>query len=185
MSFDEDGIGSLQTGSSAMNMSSSAEEDCERRGQVAPRNTRIGRASPVLKRVCNSPHPSNPTDWEQISYQMMTYPLVYMLIWTIPTTIRIYQATTGKSALFAIGTVDKVGCVPSSCLIQINWNSLASLSKALQTPWFMASTKIRGCSGVESSGGGILAAMRINNLDLVLCIQRVSMKCGGCTPVLT
>jgi hypothetical protein len=102
-----------------MNMSSSVEEDCERRGQVAPRSTRIGRASPVLKRVCNSPHSSNPTDWEQISYQMMTYPLVYMLIWTIPTTIRIYQATTGKSAPFAIGTVDKVGCVPSSCLIQL------------------------------------------------------------------
>lgn len=39
---------------------------------------------------------------------MMTYPLVYMLIWTIPTTIRIYQATTGNSAPFAIGTVDKV-----------------------------------------------------------------------------
>lgn len=38
---------------------------------------------------------------------MMTYPLVYMLIWTIPTTIRIYQATTGNSAPFAIGTVDK------------------------------------------------------------------------------
>ncbi|KAH8754280.1 G protein-coupled glucose receptor regulating Gpa2-domain-containing protein [Hyaloscypha finlandica] len=96
MSFDEDAIGSLQTGSSAMNMSSSAEEDCERRGQVAPRHARIGRASPVLKRI---------------SYQMMTYPLVYMLIWTIPTTIRIYQATTGKSAPFAIGTVDK------SCIV--------------------------------------------------------------------
>lgn len=39
---------------------------------------------------------------------MMVYPLVYMCIWTIPTVIRIYQATTGKSAPFAIGTVDKV-----------------------------------------------------------------------------
>jgi hypothetical protein len=39
---------------------------------------------------------------------MMTYPLVYMLIWTVPTTIRIYQATTGRSAPFAVGTVDKV-----------------------------------------------------------------------------
>jgi len=38
---------------------------------------------------------------------MMTYPLIYMLIWTIPTTIRIYQATTGKAAPFGIGTVDK------------------------------------------------------------------------------
>jgi hypothetical protein len=38
---------------------------------------------------------------------MMTYPLVHMAIWTIPTIIRIYQATTGKSAPFGIGTVDK------------------------------------------------------------------------------
>ena len=38
---------------------------------------------------------------------MMTYPLVYMLIWTIPTTIRIYQATTGRSAPFGIATIDK------------------------------------------------------------------------------
>jgi hypothetical protein len=114
MSFDEDAVGSLQTGSSAINMSSSAEEDCERRGQVAPRNTRIGRPSPVLKRVRGSSPFSNPSDSEQISYQMMTYPLVYMLIWTIPTTIRIYQATTGKSAPFAIGTIDKVYCLLSS-----------------------------------------------------------------------
>jgi hypothetical protein len=47
----------------------------------------------------------------QISYQMMTYPLVYILIWTIPTTIRIYQASTGKAAPFAIATVDKVGTI--------------------------------------------------------------------------
>jgi hypothetical protein len=50
----------------------------------------------------------------QISYQMMTYPLVYMLIWTIPTTIRIYQATTGHAAPFGIATVDKVGPIPST-----------------------------------------------------------------------
>ncbi|KAE9381377.1 hypothetical protein N431DRAFT_539044 [Stipitochalara longipes BDJ] len=96
MSFDEDAIGSLQTGSSAMNMSSSAEEDCERRGPSDPRHTRIGRALPLLQRI---------------SYQMMTYPLVYMFIWTIPTAIRIYQVTKGKSAPFGIGTVDK------SCIV--------------------------------------------------------------------
>lgn len=38
---------------------------------------------------------------------MLAYPLVYMLIWIIPTAIRIYQATTGKSAPFPIATVDK------------------------------------------------------------------------------
>lgn len=38
---------------------------------------------------------------------MLAYPLVYMLIWVIPTTIRIYQATTGKPAPFPVATVDK------------------------------------------------------------------------------
>jgi hypothetical protein len=37
----------------------------------------------------------------------MTYPLVYMLIWTISTKIRIYQAITGKAAPFGIAIVDK------------------------------------------------------------------------------
>lgn len=31
-----------------------------------------------------------------------------MLIWTIPTVIRIYQAVTGKAAPFGIATIDKV-----------------------------------------------------------------------------
>ncbi|KAH8598474.1 G protein-coupled glucose receptor regulating Gpa2-domain-containing protein [Bisporella sp. PMI_857] len=43
--------------------------------------------------------------------RMMTYPLVYIIIWTVPTAIRIYQATTNKAAPFAIGTVDK------SCIV--------------------------------------------------------------------
>lgn len=38
---------------------------------------------------------------------MLAYPLVYMLIWVVPTTIRIYQVTTGKPAPFAVATVDK------------------------------------------------------------------------------
>lgn len=59
---------------------------------VAPTHNRIPKSSPHLKRI---------------SYQMMTYPLVYMLIWTIPTTIRIYQAMTGRRAPFGIATVDK------------------------------------------------------------------------------
>ncbi len=39
---------------------------------------------------------------------MMLYPLVYMLIWALPTAIRIYQAVSGHSASFPIATVDKV-----------------------------------------------------------------------------
>ena len=74
MSFDEDAIGSLQLGtemsSSGMesgngggragtpglgldgSMSSGAEDDCERGARNQQTHTRIGRASPVLKRVC-------------------------------------------------------------------------------------------------------------------------------------
>lgn len=116
MSFDEDATGSLQTGSSvtrsamgiSMNVSNGADADCERDGAQS-RHTRIGRASPVLKRVPipKKEYPGS-ANAIQISYQMMTYPLVYMVIWTIPTVIRIYQATTGKSAPFAVGTIDKV-----------------------------------------------------------------------------
>lgn len=39
---------------------------------------------------------------------MMLYPLVYMLIWALPTSIRIYQAVSGHSAPFTVATVDKV-----------------------------------------------------------------------------
>jgi hypothetical protein len=55
--------------------------------------THVRQPSPVLKRLAR---------------QMMYYPLVYMLIWTIPTTIRIYQAVTSRPAPFGIATVDKV-----------------------------------------------------------------------------
>lgn len=39
---------------------------------------------------------------------MMMYPILYMLIWTIPTAIRIYQGTSGRSASLSISCVDKV-----------------------------------------------------------------------------
>jgi hypothetical protein len=39
----------------------------------------------------------------------MSYPLVYMLIFIIPTSIRIYQFSTGKTAPFVVGIFDKVG----------------------------------------------------------------------------
>jgi hypothetical protein len=45
---------------------------------------------------------------KKMAYQMMSYPLVYMFIWTIPTAIRIYQSVTGKPAPFGITVVDKV-----------------------------------------------------------------------------
>lgn len=118
MSFDEDAAGSLQMSGDgshvrsaprvSINMNSKgsknndASSNSSRNGlkssevdvevAVVPTHNRIPKPSPHLKRI---------------SYQMMTYPLVYMLIWTIPTTIRIYQATTGHRAPFGIATVDK------------------------------------------------------------------------------
>ncbi|OCK80626.1 hypothetical protein K432DRAFT_281173, partial [Lepidopterella palustris CBS 459.81] len=52
-----------------------------------------------------------PTPWlKKMAYQMMSYPLVYMFIWTIPTSIRIYQCVQHKPAPFWIATIDK-GCI--------------------------------------------------------------------------
>ncbi|KAJ4301897.1 hypothetical protein N0V90_003993 [Kalmusia sp. IMI 367209] len=44
---------------------------------------------------------------KKLAKQMMMYPLAYMLIWTIPTSIRIYQSVTHTPAPFGIATVDK------------------------------------------------------------------------------
>ena len=73
--------------------------DVEENGDSVPGPTHVRQPSPVLKKMAR---------------QMMSYPLVYMLIWTIPTVIRIYQSVTGRPAPFAIGTVDKVSfCFPT------------------------------------------------------------------------
>ncbi|KAK7193442.1 hypothetical protein DPSP01_000005 [Paraphaeosphaeria sporulosa] len=68
--------------------------EVERHGTGAVTNgqTHLGRPSTVLKKLAK---------------QMMYYPLAYMVIWTIPTTIRIYQSVTGVPAPFGIATVDK------------------------------------------------------------------------------
>lgn len=80
---------------SSMGLSSKdMQVDVEENGGSTPGRTHARQPSPVLKKMAR---------------QMMSYPLVYMLIWTIPTTIRIYQSVTGKPAPFGIGTVDKVG----------------------------------------------------------------------------
>ncbi|KAF2189825.1 hypothetical protein K469DRAFT_562731 [Zopfia rhizophila CBS 207.26] len=64
----------------------------QRSGGTTPGPTHVRKPSPILKKM---------------AYQMMSYPLVYMLIWTIPTSIRIYQSVTGKPAPFGVATVDK------------------------------------------------------------------------------
>ena len=58
-----------------------------------------------------------------------------MLIWTIPTVIRIYQAVTGKVAPFGIATVDPVCQSTSRCWYRSGLSqriSLVSSSKGLQ-----------------------------------------------------
>ncbi|KAH7114210.1 G protein-coupled glucose receptor regulating Gpa2-domain-containing protein [Dendryphion nanum] len=66
----------------------------------------VGSNGTVQGRTHARHYPASPV-LKKMAYQMMSYPLVYMLIWTIPTTIRIYQSVTGKSAPFGIATVDK------------------------------------------------------------------------------
>jgi hypothetical protein len=48
-------------------------------------------------------------DFYKVAVRMMMYPVLYMLIWTIPTAIRIYQGTSGHSTPLGINCVDKVG----------------------------------------------------------------------------
>ncbi|KAF2813316.1 uncharacterized protein BDZ99DRAFT_382497 [Mytilinidion resinicola] len=66
-------------------------------------------ADPPLRLMTHTRGP-NPV-LKKMAYQMMMYPIVYMIIWTIPTAVRIYQAVTGKPAPFGIATVDK------SCIV--------------------------------------------------------------------
>lgn len=42
---------------------------------------------------------------------MLLYPLAYAIIWSLPTAIRIYQATENKPAAFALQTIDKASIV--------------------------------------------------------------------------
>lgn len=80
---------SISMNISSKDMQAYIEED----GESTPGRTHNRQQSPMLKKMAR---------------QMMSYPLVYMFIWTIPTTIRIYQSVTEKPAPFAVGTVDKV-----------------------------------------------------------------------------
>jgi hypothetical protein len=47
---------------------------------------------------------------------MMSYPLIYMIAWLVPTIVHIYQASTGQSAPFVASLIDKV-CVASLGLV--------------------------------------------------------------------
>ena len=64
----------------------------------------------------------------KLSYQMMLYPLVYMLIWALPTSIRIYQAVSGKPAAFQVATADKACIVVQGLLDAIVYGKCSKKS---------------------------------------------------------
>ncbi|EFQ28779.1 uncharacterized protein GLRG_03923 [Colletotrichum graminicola M1.001] len=48
---------------------------------------------------------------KRVARLMLLYPLAYAIIWSLPTAIRVYQATEDKPAAFALQTVDKAAVV--------------------------------------------------------------------------
>ncbi|KAF2461716.1 G protein-coupled glucose receptor regulating Gpa2-domain-containing protein [Lineolata rhizophorae] len=70
------------------------------------------------------------SELKRIAGKMMIYPLVYMLIWVIPTSIRIYQSVSGQSAPLAVATVDKACIVvqgfADAIVYGVNESSLAA-----------------------------------------------------------
>ncbi|CCF39673.1 hypothetical protein CH063_10441 [Colletotrichum higginsianum] len=48
---------------------------------------------------------------EGVARLMLLYPLAYAIIWSLPTAIRIYQATENKPAAFVLQTIDKASIV--------------------------------------------------------------------------
>ncbi|KAF5686332.1 G coupled receptor 1 [Fusarium denticulatum] len=53
---------------------------------------------------------------QRIARLMIMYPVVYMLVWTLPTAIRVYQTIKHTPAPFALQTVDKA-CIVSQGLV--------------------------------------------------------------------
>ena len=79
----------------------------------------------------------------QLARLMLMYPIAYMLIWALPTSVRIYQVATGRPAPFALQTVDKVYTntltvlfvtLSVSTVLRTNSRRPASWFKALLTP---------------------------------------------------
>ncbi|KAM5367879.1 hypothetical protein ACJZ2D_009790 [Fusarium nematophilum] len=60
---------------------------------------------PPISNLAKSEEASN--KMKNLARRMLLYPLAYMLVWSLPTAIRIYQSTRGVPAPFALQTVDK------------------------------------------------------------------------------
>ncbi|EXF84333.1 hypothetical protein CFIO01_08817 [Colletotrichum fioriniae PJ7] len=67
---------------------------------------------------------------KRVARQLLLYPLAYAIVWTIPTAIRIYQASTNKPAPFALQNIDQA-CIVVQGLVDaviygMNETSVAS-----------------------------------------------------------
>ncbi|KAH8893840.1 hypothetical protein GQ53DRAFT_100010 [Thozetella sp. PMI_491] len=103
---------------------------------------------------------------KRLARLMIMYPVAYMLIWTLPTCIRIYQATQGKAAPFALQTVDK-SCIVVQGLIDaiiygLNESSLASWRNLL---WPQAFPVVQGAHGPPEKTSRIPSA-RLGSREL-------------------
>ncbi|KAL1607674.1 hypothetical protein SLS60_002609 [Paraconiothyrium brasiliense] len=97
------------------------------------RQTHAGRPSSVLKKLAK---------------QMMYYPLAYMLIWTIPTSIRIYQSVRGVPAPFGIATVDKA-CIVIQGFVDAIIYGLNESSKAVWRNKFRRSPPVMEVTPIQ------------------------------------
>ena len=78
-------------------------------GQRNGPSSKLKKVCPIRKaEMSEFPTRANKRDSYKVAVRMMMYPVLYMLIWTIPTAIRIYQETSGHSTPLGINCVDKV-----------------------------------------------------------------------------
>lgn len=87
---------------------------------------------------------------------MLMYPLAYMLVWTLPTSIRIYQVTTGRAAPFALQTVDKA-CIVVQGLVDavIYGANESSLSSWRNLIWPSSFPTLDGANTTAGHGSSL------------------------------
>lgn len=92
---------------------------------------------------------------------MLMYPIAYMLIWALPTSIRIYQAVTAKPAPFPLQTVDKACIVVQGLVDAIIYGaneSSVSSWRALLFPESFPTLTAVGASPTAMREGGVATA---------------------------
>ncbi|TDZ65926.1 hypothetical protein CTRI78_v003430 [Colletotrichum trifolii] len=86
---------------------------------------------------------------KRIARLMLLYPLAYAIIWSLPTAIRIYQATTGKSAPFVLQTLEKTSMViqgfVDAVIYSVNETSLLSWCTLLSRQRLPTSERAAAC----------------------------------------